>query len=155
MQTKLPKRYWTAFKGLYGPQLDLGEVTLLGKPKKAPRARGCPSEDYEHLLSADWLRKAGIEHHHSPNGEKRDPRVGAKLKAMGTSAGFPDFFIPGAGHMAGKPYPALFIELKAMDGVVSDVQRAWLDLLVGCGYYACVAYGFAELQSIVQNYFKE
>ncbi len=155
MQTKLPKRYLTAFKGLYGPQLELGEAKVLGKPKKPPRVRDCPDEEHEHLVSAAWLRKENIAHHHSPNGEKREKHIGAKLKAMGTSAGFPDFIIPGFGQQNGKRYPILFIELKAMDGRVSDVQQAWLDLLNRCGYYACVAYGFAQLKSIVQNYFKE
>lgn len=107
------------------------------------------------MRSAAWLRKEGIAHHHSPNGEKRERHVGAKLKAMGTSPGFPDFVMPGWGTMNGKRYPILFIELKALDGTVSGVQQGWLDLLNACGYYACVAYGFDELKSIVQNYFKD
>jgi len=96
-----------------------------------------------------------IPHHHSPNGEKRERHVGAKLKAMGTSPGFPDFFIPLPGAIQGKPYPCLFIELKALDGRVSDVQKAWLDLLNRSGYYACVAYGYAQLKTTVQEYLKE
>ncbi len=155
MKTKLPSRRWAAYKALYGAQLDLGDVEVLGKPKAPPRPRGCPDEDTEHMLSANWLRKEAIPHHHSPNGERRDRWVGAKLKAMGTSAGFPDFIIPLPGAIKGKPYPCLFIELKALDGRVSDVQKAWLDLLNRNGYYACVAYGYAELKTIVQEYLKE
>jgi hypothetical protein len=107
------------------------------------------------MWSAAWLRGQAIPHHHSPNGEKRERHVGAKLKAMGTSPGFPDFFIPLPGAFDGKPKAALFIELKALDGRVSDVQKAWLDLLNRSGYYACVAYGYAELKTIVQEYLRE
>ena len=123
MKTKLPSRYWTAYKALHGDQLELAEAKVLGKPKAPPRPRGCPDEDFEHLRSAAWLRREGIAHHHSPNGEKRDRHVGAKLKAMGTSPGFPDFFIPGWGQIDGKRYPILFIELKALDGTVSGSSR--------------------------------
>jgi len=84
---KPSKRYLTAYKGLYGAQLELAEAKVLGKPKAAPRPRGCPDEDYEHMACVNWLNREGLRCHHSPNGGKRDWHTGAKLKAMGTSAG--------------------------------------------------------------------
>jgi hypothetical protein len=78
-------------------------------------------------------RVAGVWWHHSPNGEIRDARTGAKLKRMGTSAGFPDLqiFVPGE-------RPA-FLELKSEVGKLSDVQKQWRQYLewLGCKY--CVA----------------
>ena len=96
MKTKLPSRYWTAYKALHGAQLELAEAQVLGKPKAPPRDRGCPDEDHEHLTSAAWLRKEAIPHHHSPNGERRDRWVGAKLKRHGNECGFPRFYHPTA-----------------------------------------------------------
>ncbi len=53
---------------------------------------------------------------HVPNGEVRDPRTGAKLKAMGTRRGVADlvFIRPGA--------PLLFLELKDRVGRQSAAQ---------------------------------
>jgi hypothetical protein len=53
---------------------------------------------------------------HVPNGEMRDPRTGAKLKAMGTRRGVADlvFIRPGA--------PVLFLELKDRVGRQSATQ---------------------------------
>jgi hypothetical protein len=56
---------------------------------------------------------------HTPNGEKRDPVVGAKLKMMGTKPGVPDFtFILPTGRAA-------FLELKSATGQQDAPQIAW------------------------------
>jgi hypothetical protein len=148
---KPSKRYLTAYKGLYGAQLELGEAKYLARQKAASRPRGCPDEDYEHMACVNWLGRMGLRCHHSPNGGKRDWHTGAKLKAMGTSAGFPDLFLP----YARKGYHGLFCEVKALDGHVSQVQREWLALLTAEGYYAFVAYGAAEFIRLTEKYFKE
>lgn len=57
---------------------------------------------------------------HTPNGEKRDRKTAAMLKAMGTRAGMPDFFVLRAGRSCA-PY-LLGIELKAGGGRQSPDQ---------------------------------
>jgi hypothetical protein len=72
-----------------------------------------------HVSVVDAVRKFGWPDalwFHVPNGEVRDPRTGAKLKAMGTRRGVADlvFIRPGA--------PPLFLELKARVGRQSAAQ---------------------------------
>lgn len=55
--------------------------------------------------------------YHPPNGGARSAREGAKLKAMGTQRGVPDFaFVLPGGRAA-------FIELKASGGRLSKEQK--------------------------------
>lgn len=89
---------------------------------------------HEHVVNLLALRRApGVWWNHSPNGEKRDAKTGAKLKRMGTSAGYPDLeiFIPG-------DRPA-YMELKGDGGRLSVEQKQWREYLqwLGCKY--CVA----------------
>lgn len=81
-----------------------------------------PSEQEIHEDLVTFLRLAGIEHFHVPNGEKRSKWVGAKLKRMGVSRGVPDLIIAPAGP--GRPVAAL--ELKAPGEKPSPEQKAWL-----------------------------
>jgi hypothetical protein len=88
-----------------------------------------------HCCTVELLRRAavpGVWWNHSPNGEKRDLKTGAKLKSMGTSAGYPDLeiFIPGE-------RPA-YLEFKANGGKLSDAQKCWLNFLEVQGYKCAV-----------------
>ena len=63
-----------------------------------------------------WLNE-GVIMFHVPNGEKREPRTGARLKAMGVLPGVADLvFISGNGR-------AHFMELKGPKGNQTDVQK--------------------------------
>jgi hypothetical protein len=86
-----------------------------------------------HLYIVGLLRVLavpGVWWNHSPNGELRDKATGAKLKRMGTSAGYPDLeiFIPG-GWLT-------FIEVKGDGGRLSPEQLQWKTYLEGlsCKY---------------------
>lgn len=77
-----------------------------------------------HIAVATFLRLAmpdGIPWWHTPNGEHRDVRTAAKLKAFGTRPGVPDlaFIMP-----LGK---AAFIELKAGKGRLTEAQKQFRD----------------------------
>lgn len=77
-----------------------------------------------HRSVAAFLRVAIMDSEclwwHTPNGERRDARTGAKLKSMGARAGVPDFcFVLPSGQSA-------FIELKG-DGGLSQSQRSFRD----------------------------
>lgn len=64
---------------------------------------------------------------HFPAGERRDARTGAKLKAMGTAAGWPDFILNLPEGRVG------YIEVKAEKGRLSPEQAAFRDAVVANG----------------------
>jgi hypothetical protein len=73
--------------------------------------------------------RPGILYWHTPNGELRDRRLGAKLKAMGVLPGVADlqFQFPGAA-------PNLFLELKARGRGLTDNQKAFRDCVQANGH---------------------
>lgn len=118
---------------------------MLSKRKKSI----VPTEQQEQFVLVHWLKKNNIPHHHSPNGGRRDPIEAAKFKRLGTSAGFPDIFVP----LQRKGRGGLFLELKrASGGVLSEAQTIWRDLLILEGYAWYEAKGFEEAKKIVQEY---
>lgn len=149
MHRKPSKKWWGAYRGLYGEQADLIEPTKAAKPK--PDKPALPTEQQEQFVAVAWLRKMNIPHHHSPNGGYRDYREAAKFKRLGTSAGFPDIFIP----KARKGYHGLYIELKRVSGgKLSEAQEWWRDLLLAEGYAWHEAKGATEFIQFVENYLK-
>ena len=97
-----------------------------------------PKEVSLHFSVAAFIRVAWPEDlpwTHFPAGEVRDERTGAKLKAMGLGAGWPDFqFVMPNGQ-------ASFLELKRPNTRIhmSDAQIEVRQKLIGCGcgYSVC------------------
>lgn len=89
--------------------------------------------------------------HHSPNGGKRNAREGARFKAMGTRAGFPDlaFYVPNSHHHA------LFIELKTDKGRQTDTQKQWQERLTSQGYQYSVCRNFDQFVNIITDYLND
>lgn len=86
--------------------------------------------------------------HHSPNGGRRDAREGARLKAQGVMAGFPDLFLfvpRGGAH-------GLFIEMKAKGGRVQDNQREVMGRLSAMGYRCEVCFGCDAAIEVIKAY---
>jgi hypothetical protein len=82
---------------------------------RAPR----PTEADIHAAVVDALRRLarpGVVWWHTPNGERRDARDGAKLARFGVRAGMPDLFVLIAGRLYG-------LELKRFGGRLSAAQR--------------------------------
>lgn len=79
------------------------------------------------------------------NGELRDPVVGAKLKRMGVKAGVPDlyFSIPGRA-----PF---WLELKTIDGRLSEAQKEFIPTLRAAGVVVHVAHGLDEALAILET----
>lgn len=78
-----------------------------------------------------------------PNGGRRSPREGARLKAEGVKPGVSDLLLPlRRGGFAG-----LWLELKAPGEKPSKVQREWLEKMHAAGYLAtwCDDWGKAAL----------
>ncbi len=103
--------------------------------RKAPVAR--PKEIVLHMSVADMLRKhahADWQWTHIPAGEVRDPRTAAKLKRMGTKAGWPDFLLI---HPRGQTH---CLELKREGEVLSEAQDEFKFWCIRSGVPYAVVY---------------
>lgn len=135
---------------------------LLARANAQP-ARKRPSHPEEDLQKAccQWYdlqwggrringEKIGRLLHHSPNGGKRSTKEAARFKAMGTRAGFPDFWlgIP----VGGCPY--LCIELKTLDrgSDQSANQRTYERLVKAVGARYVVVRTLQEFINTVNDY---
>jgi hypothetical protein len=91
--------------------------------------------------------RKGIVFWHTPNGEVRDPRDAAKLKAMGVMAGVADlvFVFPNAA-------PLLFLELKRAKEKPSIYQNTFAMLMRRSGHHYELANGIDQAVEILQRY---
>lgn len=100
-----------------------------------------PTEDVDHMAVARYLDILGILYIHVPSEGKRKPSTGAKLKAMGSPKGFPDFQIFDSPPLS-PCCKGVCIELKRQKGGrVTDEQRRWLEALRQRGWMAEVMEG--------------
>jgi hypothetical protein len=118
---------------------------------RSKRQRGikppAPLEFAVHCMVADTLRRwatPGWIWTHLPMGELRDAVTGARLKRMGTQAGWPDLIlIPPAGpKFWQRPH---FLELKRRGGKLTGPQAGfalWCKLN-GCPHEVCDTYDAA------------
>lgn len=86
-----------------------------------------------------------------PNGGRRDPVTGARLKAEGVRAGIPDLFlaVPMGGH------GGLFIEMKkSHGGRVSEAQTVCIGQLERMGYRVAVCHGWERAREQIENFLK-
>jgi hypothetical protein len=91
-------------------------------PPRLPKAKPIP-ETAIHMNVAALLHLTlppRIQWWHTPNGEVRSARTGAKLKRMGVKAGIPDFLLYDT--QSGYLY---CIEVKTKVGALSAQQKAW------------------------------
>ncbi|WP_428383609.1 hypothetical protein [Nevskia ramosa] len=89
-----------------------------------------------------------------PNGGKRDPIEGARLKLQGVKAGVSDVMLP----IPRKGYAGMWLELKtpatnaAAKGDTSPAQREWRDMMLAAGYLAVIVYGWDEAKRHIEQY---
>lgn len=89
-----------------------------------------------------------------PNGGFRNAREGARMKAQGVKAGFPDIGL----LVARNGYHGLFIELKrpivkgTVKPTVSKEQTEWLARLNFNGYKATVCFGWLDAKEVIEGY---
>jgi hypothetical protein len=88
-----------------------------------------PSELQLQISLVEWCRwklRPDVLMWHTPNGEERDKRTAAKLKAMAVLPGVADLQFLWARKIAGEIVPALlFLELKAPGRKLSAEQSAF------------------------------
>ena len=97
-----------------------------------------PSEHLEQVRLVSWFRRTypGVRIFAIPNGGGRSASQGAALKAEGVQAGLPDLFVPEW---------LLWVEMKReAGGIVSPVQRDWIEYLEGIGHRVIVGRGFED-----------
>lgn len=85
-----------------------------------------------HLRQWAW---ASLFWWHTPNGEKRDPAIAAKLKAMGVKPGISDYMFIWCGRLWA-------LEIKANDGELSEEQAKFGQLVRSTGGEFAVVYSF-------------
>ena len=104
----------------------------------APKFRGLT--EYQGCSDfARYLDRRGFLYTHAPLGGARDPKEAARLKAIGTKRGVPDFLIFDAGPRG------VAVEMKReRGGTVSLQQKAWIEALSEIGWNAFVARGARE-----------
>lgn len=108
---------------------------------------GVSEESIQRAL-ADYLPfalKPGVMWTHMPSGGMRDRVAGAKLKAMGHHAGWPDLQFVYAGTV-------MFLELKSGKGRISDTQLAVHQGLRNAGVTVRVAVGFEEAMATLDDW---
>lgn len=105
-----------------------------------------PTEEQECRELVKWLQLRGICFTHVPLGGYRTKAEAGIFRAMGVSAGIPDYLIfdrpPNKKH-----YVGVALEMKrarpARSRITGD-QRAWLKTLALRGWYCIVGYGCHE-----------
>lgn len=87
---------------------------------------------------------------HIPNGGSRNKAEAARLKGQGVRPGVPDLFVP----VPKGGYAGLFIEMKTVNGRVSEAQKRWLRLLKQNGYCTRVCWRFEEAKNTIDRYIR-
>ena len=96
------------------------------------------SEHLQQVRLVSWFRRTYPDTRilAIPNGGHRGASQGASLKAEGVSPGVPDLFVPEWG---------MWIEMKReTGGIVSPVQKDWIQYLEGIGHRVIVGRGFED-----------
>jgi hypothetical protein len=97
-----------------------------------------PSEHLQQVRLVSWFRRQypGVRVFAIPNGGHRGASQGVALKAEGVQAGVPDLFVPEW---------LLWLEMKReAGGIVSPVQKDWIEYLEGIGHRVIIGRGFED-----------
>lgn len=88
---------------------------------------------------------------HTPNGEARDARVGAKLKRMGVKSGVADIvgLVP---NKEGSGSTFFALEIKGPKGKPTKQQQAFIELVGDCGGYAGFAYSVDDALDLLVDW---
>lgn len=152
MQKNPSKRLAPVFRG-NKPFQGLDPLPFL---RQIPRLPHNPlpnemSEAEEQKTVVAYCDAIGVPVYHIPNERKCSPQAGAHLKAQGLRPGVPDLCIP---VPRGK-YSALYIEMKAEGGKISEAQEEWIYKLRKYGNAACVCFGADSAITLIDLYLQE
>lgn len=83
-----------------------------------------------------------------PIGGVRHPATAMKLRNEGARAGVEDIALDVSTHS----WHGLRIEMKAKNGVQSEIQKKWQKFHLEQGYYSVVCFGFFEARKEIVRY---
>lgn len=122
-------------------------------PRVARQKRGTEEQDlcvafmaWVRLSSKLWPELEFI--FHVPNGGGRSKREGGILKAMGVKPGVADYILP----IARGGHPALWLEAKSKDGVLSPAQKDLFPKMAAQGMHIVVCYTLDQMIHAVTAY---
>ena len=117
-----------------------------------------PKRDHEHKLQCACVRWFRLQHPDIatlmfavPNGGRRDPITGARLKEEGVVAGVADLIL----LVPNNKHHALLIELKTPRGRQSASQRTWQETAEKHGYKYVVCRDAQQFVAQVQQYLND
>lgn len=132
---------------------DLAKIMRCEKARRRPRY----AEDRLQMACRRWFDMQypafSLLLHHSPNEGKlwKSERDGAKRKAMGVRAGFPDFVL----LQPSRNYPYLCVELKSPKGRQSESQKAYQRAVETAGGRYVVVRTLEEFIGTIREYMTE
>lgn len=130
------------------------KAVKLARKRKVVIRKPRVSEHVEQVSLMQWVRAMQPRFpllrllYAVPNGGHRHITVAAKLKAEGQKAGVSDLAWP----IPRRGFHGLYLEMKAMDGVLSEAQKDFLYAVADQGYCAAVAKGAKHAQHILEWY---
>lgn len=130
--------------------------------KARPKRNPIPSEFDEQVKIIKWrdlMVATGQEPrlallHGDSSGIRVSIGAAVKMKRAGRVRGWPDLIlaVPCDGSMGSKPFHALFVELKRLDGRAEKEQSALHELLREQGYAVYVCRGSTEAIAVICEY---
>lgn len=115
-----------------------------------------PSEFQVHASIVAYLRQMArpeVQWFHCANGEVREARTGAKLKAMGLKPGAPDLMFRWRAQWSiDCLQQTLDLEIKPPNGKQSEAQKAWESVTVATGGTYCIVHSLDEAIIIFEKY---
>lgn len=124
------------------------------RQKQPPPLRLIPTEEQEQMTLIDWAWAQYKQYPelqllaHIPNGGYRRKSEAVRFLRMGVKAGMPDLLLPIARHGA----HSLFIEMKALDGTISQLQIDKAVELVEHGNCVVFAWGWEQAKDTLLWY---
>lgn len=106
------------------------------------------SEAEEQTAVIEYCDLRSIPVYHIPNERKCSGRQGASLKRQGVRPGIPDLCVP----LPRGGYGALYIEMKAEGGKITEEQVGWIHRLREYGNMAAVCYGSRNAIDLIELY---
>lgn len=119
--------------------------------------RMIPTEAEEQAAVVSWCRMLVMMWpeldlvYHIPNEGKRGVKARAEQKAAGLRPGVCDLFLP----VARCGFHGLYVEMKALDGVMSKEQREFMTAVQKQGYFSCACFGADAGIRVIEAYMRE
>jgi len=112
------------------------------------------TESQEQIIFIQWCKRNAEEYPELdeifaiPNGGKRHIFTASRMKLEGVKPGIPDLFLP----VAKRGYHGLFIEMKKLNGTLSEAQKKKIPKLRAQGYAVIICKGAERAKALIKSY---